>query len=416
MAAIGRRLWSANFDALSRDIDRGGHAEYWLKGGRGSGKSSFIVRKILLGMLTRPEASALVCRKVAATIRQSVYPEFIRAIDALGLRPWCVFRLSPPEIEFKSGQRILFRGADDPGKTKSIALARGYFGYLWFEELSEFDGMADIRTIRASALRGPAKCPAVTFASYNPPESARSWVNREALTPDPRRLVHHSTYLELPREWIGQAFIAEAEALRRLNERAWRHMYLGEVTGTGAQVFDNLRLGPIDPGIVGSLSAFHNGLDFGFAADPDCLTRWGYAPASRTLYALREYCAARTPTDVLAERAREVAGRELVWCDSEDPRLIAELRAHGVNAVGVRKGPGSVRMGVKWLQDLGAIAIDPARTPNIAREFSAYEYARDGCGNLLPELVDRDNHAIDSCRYAMSPLIQRRTARTRGDV
>ena len=128
MAAIGRRLWSANFDALSRDIDRGGHAEYWLKGGRGSGKSSFIVRKILLGMLTRPEASALVCRKVAATIRQSVYPELIRAIDALGLRPWCVFRLSPPEIEFKRGQRILFRGADDPGKTKSIALARGYFG------------------------------------------------------------------------------------------------------------------------------------------------------------------------------------------------------------------------------------------------------------------------------------------------
>ena len=97
----GVRLWSENFNELSLDIDREAHSEYWLKGGRGSGKSSFIARKLLLGMLAHPRASALVCRKVAATLRQSVYEEIAGAVDALGLRPWCTFRLSPLQIDFR---------------------------------------------------------------------------------------------------------------------------------------------------------------------------------------------------------------------------------------------------------------------------------------------------------------------------
>ena len=408
----GVRLWSENFNELSLDIDREAHSEYWLKGGRGSGKSSFIARKLLLGMLAHPRASALVCRKVAATLRQSVYEEIAGAVDALGLRPWCTFRLSPLQIDFRTGQRILFRGADDPGKSKSIALARGYFGYLWFEELSEFDGMGDIVTIRASAVRGKSDQRPVTFCSYNPPASAHSWVNREALAPRPARRVHHSTYLELPREWIGEAFIADAEALRVSNERAYRHMYLGEVTGTGGQVFDNLRIRPIGDGELDALSAFYNGLDFGFASDPDALTRWAWSPGRRTLYAVAEFYKSRTLTDALAEAVRGIADGQTVYCDSEDPRAIAELRRRGVRAAGVRKGPGSVRAGLKWLQDLSAIVIDPARTPNIAREFSGYAYLRDREGNVLPEPEGRDDHTVDSARYALSPLIQGRAART----
>ena len=410
------KAWAENFNAVSRDIDEEKHSEYWLKGGRGSGKSTFIARKILLGMLRHSGASALVVRKVAATLRQSVFEEFVKAIDALGLRSWCVLRPSLPEISLSSGQRILFRGADDPGKTKSITLARGYFGYLWFEELAEFDGMEDIRTIRASVLRGKAEQRPVTFCSYNPPASMRNWVNREAIRSNPHRLLHHSTYLDLPREWIGESFIADAEALRAGNERAWRHMYLGEATGTGGQVFENLSLRAVADGELEGLSAYHNGLDFGFASDPDALTRWAYAPRIRTLYAVGEFCASGNLTDALAERVKGLAGRELVWCDSEDARMIAELRRRGENAVGVRKGPGSVKAGIKWLQNLSAIVVDPARTPAIAREFSGYEYLRDRQGGFLPDVPDRDNHTIDSCRYALSPLIQRNQARTRRDV
>ena len=410
------RLWSENFDEVSKDIDNEGHAEYWLKGGRGSGKSTFVARKLLLGLAAHPGACALVCRKVAATLRQSVFAELARAADALGLSPWCEFRLSPLEIRLSGGQRILFRGADDPGKTKSIALREGYFGYLWFEELSEFDGMEDIRTIRASVLRGPGPRRALTFCTYNPPESARNWVNREALVEMPERLVHHSTYLELPREWIGEDFIAGAEALKRVNPRAWRHMYLGEATGSGGGVFDNLKIRQIGAEELNGLSAFYNGLDFGFANDPDACTRWGYSPRNRVLYAVDEFWGRRTLTGELAERVKGIAGRELVWCDGEDPRAIAELRRLGVNALAARKGPGSVRAGIRWLRDQAAIVIDPARTPNIAREFQGYEYAGDGNGGFLPDVPDRDNHTIDAARYALSGIIMQRTASTRGDI
>ncbi|MBO7687587.1 MAG: phage terminase large subunit, partial [Kiritimatiellae bacterium] len=319
--------------------------------------------------------SSFSCRARAPCLRMMDYRALCAgAVDALGLRPWCTFRLSPLQIDFRTGQRILFRGADDPGKSKSIALARGYFGYLWFEEFSEFDGMGDIVTIRASAVRGKSDQRPITFCSYNPPASAHSWVNREALAPRPARRVHHSTYLELPREWIGEAFIADAEALRSSNERAYRHMYLGEVTGTGGQVFDNLRIRPIGDGELDALSAFYNGLDFGFASDPDALTRWAWSPGRRTLYALREFYGSHTLVDALAGKVRDIAGRELVWCDSADGRMIAELRRRGVNAVGASKGAGSVRAGIWWLQQLAAIVIDPERTPNLAREFSGSEY------------------------------------------
>ena len=409
-------LWSENFNAVSRDIDLEGHGEYWFKGGRGSGKSTFIARKLVLGLLEHPGASAMVCRKVAATLRQSVYAELIRAIDALKLRPWCDFRLSPMEIAFKSGQRILFRGADDPEKTKSVALTRGYFGYLWFEELTEFDGMEDVATIRASVLRGRAGQRPLVFCSYNPPVSARSWVNREAMNPRPDRLVHHSTYRELPPEWIGESFIAEAEAMRAANERAWRHMYMGEVTGTGGQVFGNLRIERIGDDVIGSLGQFHNGLDFGFANDPDACARWAYLPRTRTLYAVAEFYGSHTLIDALAAQVGNIAGREVVWCDSAEGRVIAELRRRGINAVGVQKGAGSVHAGIWWLQQRAAIVVDPERTPNVAREFSTYEYLRDRLGNVLPEVPDRDNHTIDSARYAMSTRISQRVARTRDDV
>ena len=415
MRTAKRKLWSDSYNALSRDIDREAHGEYWLRGGRGSGKSGFIARKLVQGMLRHRQASALVVRKVARTLRQSVYAELTRVIREMGLGRCCRFRLSPLEIDFNTGQRILFAGSDDPDKLKSIALERGYFGYLWFEELSEFDGMEDIETIRASVFRGQGGQRRLTFCSYNPPASAGSWVNREALTPKANRLVHHSTYLDLPREWIGESFIAEAEALKARNPRAYRHMYLGEVTGTGAQVFDNLRLEAIDAETLNGLSAFYNGLDFGFASDPDALTRWAYAPSRQTLYAVAEYVSGHTLVDALAEQVRAVAGREAVWCDCAEPRAIAELRQRGLNALAVQKGPGSVRAGLRWLQQCAAIVIDPGRTPHIAREFSAYEYARDGRGNVLPEAPDRDNHTIDSARYALSPLILKRTAVTRND-
>ena len=399
------------------DFKANGHSEYWLKGGRASTKSSWISLAILRGLLVDPMANALIFRKVGATLMDSVYAQFVWAIGELGLSH--LFRLckSPMEIIYRpTGQRIMFRGADDPRKSKSIKLSRGYFKFLWFEELTEFQGMEAVRIIKQSVFRGVEH--GVTFFSYNPPRSARSWVNEEYLkhTDPAKRYVHHSTYLDVPPEWLKGSFIEDAEALRQTNERAWRNEYMGEITGTGGQVFDNLVLREITDEEIKALGSFYNGLDFGFSNDPDALTRWGFSPMKRVLFAVSEFYSSHNLTDTLAAKVKGIAGSELVWCDSEAPRDIAELRQRGVNAVGVQKGPGSVRAGIKWLQNLAAIVVDPKRTPNIAREFAGYEYMMDRHENFLPEVPDKDNHTIDSGRYALSQLILQKTARTWKDI
>ena len=400
------RAWSENFNALSLDIDREGHSEYWLKGGRGSGKSVFIARKILLGMLDHPEASAIVYRKVAATLRQSVYEEFAKAIDALGLRPWCAFRLSPLEVRFRpTGQRILFRGADDPHKSKSITLAKGYFGYLWFEEAAEFAGMDDIRTIQASALRGQAAQKPITFLSYNPPVSVRNWINSEVLRPAEDRMVHHSSYRQLPREWIGEDFIRQAEALRASNERAWRHMYEGEVTGTGGQVFDNVALRAVTDAEIGTFGQTYAGLDWGWFPDPLHFVRCAYDPARRRLTIYDEYRTSKTGNRAVYDYLTQKKGltrAEEVIADSAEMKSVGDMRAYGMRCVAATKGPGSVRASMKWLQGLGEIIIDPDRCPFAAKEFIEYEYEQDREGRPVDAFPDRDNHAIDAVRYAMN--------------
>lgn len=408
------KLIAPHFYDLHLDIKHRKHGEYWLRGGRGSTKSSFVALEIILGMMRTPGANAIVYRKVAATLRESVYEQLTAAIDWLGVREWFAFRVSPMEIRYKpTGQRIIFRGADDPGKSKSIKLSRGYFGFLWFEELSEFQGMEAIRTIRASVIRGtPPGEHALTFCSYNPPISAQNWVNKEAAGHVEGRLVHESCYLNVPKEWLGEAFIAEAEALKKSNERAYRHMYLGEITGTGGNVFENLQVRKIKAEELEAQAYFFNGQDFGFAVDPDAFIRLAYEKRTKTVYVVSEYYGARTPTDRLAEEIKHRAAHGVVRCDSADPRMIQELRNRGINALGVKKGAGSVEHGMRWLQDLHAIIIDPEKTPNAAREFSTYEYAQDRNGGFLPEYPDRDNHLIDAARYALEQEIGMKKLKT----
>lgn len=392
------------FWPLHRDIKAARHDEYWLDGGRGSTKSSFISIEIIQLLIKHPQMHAIVYRKVGNTMRESVYEQIIWAIDQLGLHDKFQYRVSPLEIRYrKTGQRIIFRGADDPMKSKSIKISFGYFGILWFEELAEFAGMDDIRTIKASIIRGGDL--SYTFYSYNPPQTARNWVNKEALVPKANRMTHHSTYLGVPREWLGKVFIAEAEALKATNERAYRHMYLGEVTGTGGQVFNNLVIRKITDDEMGSIGRCYNGLDFGFAVDPDAYVSWAYDARKRKIVAIKEYYASGNSVDKLAEEVKMRAMDEIIRCDSADPRMIAELGMRDVRAIGVKKGPGSVEHGMRWLQSLGEIVIDPERTPNIAKEFSAYEYETDKNGDFLPAYPDRDNHTIDAARYALEEVM-----------
>src|SRR5690606_22371724 len=149
--------------------------------------------EILLGMLRDPDANAVVFRRYQNELRDSVFGQFEWAAHKLGVAYLLKFQVSPMQIVFiPTGQRIIFRGADNPKKLRSINLGRGYIKYAWFEEVDQFGGMEEIRNIVQSVFRGVDRH-RVSFFTYNPPKSSRSWVNQEVRVPKPGRRVHHST-------------------------------------------------------------------------------------------------------------------------------------------------------------------------------------------------------------------------------
>ena len=402
----------SSFWDLHNDLKEHRHTHYWCKGGRASGKSSWIAVEIILGMMRTPEANAVVYRKVGATLLDSVYANLGWAIDTLGVGDYWRAYKAPMQLIYKpTGQKILFRGADDPAKSKSLKFQKGYCGFLWFEELAEFSGPEDVRSIIQSAIRGGHHT-AILY-SYNPPKTSQNWVNESASEPMEGRIVHHSTYLDMPPEWLGEDFIPIAEQLQETNPQAYAHEYLGEITGTGGQVFDNLQLRPATPDELAAADRVYCGQDFGFAVDPDAFVKWGFDRRRMRLVLLDAYMGSHTPTETLAEFVRKSASGRVVTCDSADPRMINELRRRGISAVGAKKGPDSIEHGLRWLQELGAIIIDPDRFPQVAREFSGYEYLRDRTGNFLPAYPDKDNHSIDATRYAMETESMQRIAITK---
>ena len=193
------------FWPVHRAVQSGRVQEVVAKGGRGSGKSSYLSLELVLQLLRHPDCHAVVLRKVAGTMRASVYAQITWAIGALGLAGRFKCTVSPMECTYlPTGQKILFFGLDDAGKLKSLKVPFGAVGIAWFEELDQFDGPEEIRSVEQSVFRGGNY--ALTLKSFNPPAMARSWVNRYVLQTRPGRLVHHSTCLDLPPDWLGPKF------------------------------------------------------------------------------------------------------------------------------------------------------------------------------------------------------------------
>ena len=404
-------LIAPSFYSLACDVMEAGHTYYWIKGGRGSLKSSFVSLMIILGMMSHPDANCVAIRKVAANLKDSVYNQLVWAIDMLGASEYWTARLSPLELIYKpTGQRILFRGADKPQKIKSTKVAKGYIRYVWYEELAEFDGMKSVRTINQSLLRGGEVFQ--VFYTYNPPESQRSWVNTAVTEAGADALVHSSTYLTAPTEWLGEQFIADAEHLKTVNEQAYRHEYLGEAVGTGGEVFVNLTIREIEDGEISSFDRIKRGVDFGYAADPFVYVVCHYDRSHRRLFIFDEIYRLRLSN---ARAAELILGRERyrqpIIADSAEPKSIAELRRYGLPMRAASKGPDSIYYGIKFLQSLDEIIIDRRRCPETAREFINYELTPDGNDGFKDGYPDRDNHSIDAVRYAMEDEITDRKAR-----
>lgn len=403
-------LISPAFFDVHRQIKAGKVTELLAKGGRGSTKSSYISLELILQLLLHPQCHAIVLRKVDKTLRTSVYAQICWAIAALGLGSRFKCTVSPMECTYRpTGQKILFFGMDDPGKLKSLKVPFGYIGLLWFEELDQFDGSEQVRNVEQSCLRGGPY--ALTFKSFNPPASARSWANRYALEQRPGKLVHHSTYQTTPAQWLGPRFLADAEHLQATNPVAYRHEYGGEVVGSGTAVFENLRLEEIPDDLRTGFDRPLHGVDWGWYPDPWAYNAVHYDAARRTLYILDELTRRRTSNKDTATLLQErgLTGADLITADSAEPKSVGDYRAFGLACKAAQKGPGSVNYSMKWLQGLAAIVIDPEVCPDTAREFSEYEYERDArTGDVLPGYPDLNNHHIDAVRYATECIWKRK--------
>ena len=397
---------SSNFGAISVCALKHLYTHYEASGGRGSLKSSWASLTVVRLLMEHSDTHALVLRKVANTMRDSVYTQYQWAIDKLGVSEYWEARKAPLELIFRpTGQRILFRGADDPMKIKSIKVPFGYLAITHFEEKDQFSGRPEIDTILQSTMRGGSVF--WNFETYNPPLSRDNWANKDSAEERADRIQHRSSYLELDDpSWLGDQFIAEAAELRKRDERRYRHEYLGEAVGSGGNVFDNIEFREIRDEELRAFPYIYQGADWGWFPDPYAFVRLAYDHAHETVYFLDELYGTNRTNEETAQWILSHGYNDVpITCDSAEPKSVADYRSLGLHAKPAVKGTGSVDYGMKWLQGR-KLVIDRRRTPNVAREFESYEYDRDRNGNFVSGYPDRNNHTIDATRYALERVIR----------
>ena len=400
------RLVGKAFVDLNRTFEAG-HT-YILKGGRGSLKSTFASEKIIEYMEQNPEVHVVAIRKVASTLRDSVYSQLCWAISEMGLDDHYKCTANPLSIRnTKTQQRIYFRGLDDAQKLKSIKPGFGYCGILWVEEADQLDGPEELRNIRQSVLRGGV---GLTILSYNPPRSRSSWINQfqvEQAKTDDTVIVHTSNYLEAPPEWLGETFIADAEYLKTFRPESYAHEYMGEPIGDGGNIFEHVEIREITDEEISHMERIYLGLDWGYSPDPTAIVRLSYDRSTETITFLDEWYERGLHNVDIAEIIQKKGWTDTyITCDSSEKKSVADLRTLGVDAFAAQKGPHSVRNGVTWLQDR-TLVFDPKRTPNAMKEFVEYEHDRTKDGQFIGGFPDRNNHTIDATRYALERIWNR---------
>lgn len=401
-----------SFYSVHWDILEGKHTYYDLYGGRGSTKSSFISVEIVLGIMQDEQANAIIFRKYATTLRESVFEQIQWAIDALSATDLWIERKSPLSFIYKpTGQKIIFRGLDKAKKTKSIKVSHGYFKFLWFEELDEFAGIEEIRTVQQSVLRGGKKF--VVFKSFNPPITNANWANQYVNEPREDALRHKSDYTTVPVDWVGQQFIDDAEHLKATNPKAYDHEYLGIPVGLGTTVFEFIEIREITDEEIANMERIYQGQDWGWYPDPKAFIRLGYNRNKETLYYIDEMGGCKIRVKDMADQIKQKGYDDYqITCGADENESIVDFRDKGLPARAAEVGRmsqwgGSVKYTMEWLQCRKHV-IDPKRTPRLYKEFIEYELEVDANGEIINAYPDKNNHWIDATRYATSPMSLRR--------
>jgi phage terminase large subunit len=416
---VGPAFWPVHYHLCRED-----QHEFWMPGGRGSGKSSAVSQEIVAGMMEHPDRSAYVFMAVGEGMEGGPFEQVRWAIDRLGVSAVWESRKAPMTWRrTDTGQVIRFRGLDKASKTKATKAPRGtYYAYQWFEECDQLSGPQAIRTVLQSLTRdvgGGAYF--ARFYTFNPPRVAESWANRVCdLRESQGKPVYRSTFLQLPPDWVSDQMREDAEELRESDPPAYRHEYLGESVGIGGLVFDRVEFRRVTDEEVRAFDNMVAGEDFGWWPDPWAMTVSEWQPGKRTLVTWREDGGNKLTPEASAARARALLTwpdqegarptyhRMPVWADDADPQQVAQQRDAGLDAHQSHKG-GRRMASYRWLSSVRWV-IDPERCPRLAAEVRRKQYEQLPDGRFVERIPDGDDHWIDATRYAVMRIVTSRTA------
>ncbi len=345
----------------------------------------------------------LVVRKTFRTLKDSCYTELKWAIKRLGVEQWWDCKESPLEITYRpTGQKIYFRGLDDPLKVTSITVDTGVLCWMWIEEAYEITKESDFDTldesIRGEVPEGLFKQITLTFNPWN----ERHWIKRRFFdAQDPDILAMTTNYM--CNEWLDAADKRVFETMKKNNPRRYRVAGLGDWGIVEGLVYENWieQEFALDE-MRNYKSAF--GLDFGYTNDPSAFFVGFLDLENKKLYVWDEFYEKGLSNKRIFEKITSMGyGKERITADSAEPKSIDELKSLGLRIQGAKKGKDSVTNGIQWIQDL-QIIIHP-RCVNFLTEISNYTWATDKFGTLLNVPVDDFNHLMDAMRYALEKHI-----------
>ena len=398
----------------------GGYNEFWrykgryrvCKGSRASKKSKTTALWFIANLSKEKyrDANLLVVRKTYRTLKDSCFKELKWAINRLEQHQWEA-KESPLEIENKdTGQKIYFRGLDDPLKVTSITVDKGVLCWAWLEEAYEVTKEDDFNvldeSIRGQMPDGLFKQWTITFNPWN----ERHWLKKRFFDaePDPDILAMTTNYL--CNEFLDAADIKVFEDMKRRNPRRYAVAGLGGWGIVDGLIYENWKEQDFDPKASSFqkehpslVSAF--GLDFGYTNDPSTLFCGLLDKDNKQLFVFDEMYEKGMSNKRIADTIEDMGyGKERITADSAEPKSIDELKSLGLRVKPAAKGKDSIQNGIQWIQDL-EIIIHP-RCVNFLTEISNYTWDRDKFGNKLNVPIDDFNHLMDAMRYALEKHIK----------
>lgn len=386
-----------------------GYKDFWnfkgryrvCKGSRASKKSKTAALNAIFRIMKYPQSNLLVIRKTFATLKDSCYTDLRWAIRRFGVESLFECKQSPLEITYKpTGQKILFRGLDDPLKITSITVSVGCLCWLWIEEAYEIDSEADFNmldeSIRGITPEGLFKQITLTFN----PWSDRHWLKRRFFDVSNDDVLAITTNY-MCNEWLDEADKRLFEHMKESNPKRYEVAGLGNWGVTEGLIFENWRTEDLTE-LIPTFDNIYCGMDFGYSIDPNALIKVHISKAQRKIYVFDEWYQAGMTDRGLLRVCKDFFGNLYVICDSAEPKTIDYLASGGIKAVPAMKGADSINRGIRWLQSYEIIVHNGCQ--NFINEISQYHWMKDKYGNAMAKACDENNHLLDALRYATEQL------------